>query len=97
MTSFSITSLHVDLNDAAKLCVDITVAHVWPNLRRFINQFMKVGCIKIWKELMIGVPQLVRLLFKIILSTPDLSFKGKNPEFIEVAKYSNGYSLQMFL
>ena len=36
---------------------------IWPNLRRFINQFMKVGGIKTRKELMIGVQQLVRLLF----------------------------------
>ena len=36
---------------------------IWPNLRRFINQLMKVGGIKTWKELTIGVQQLVRLLF----------------------------------
>ena len=73
MTSFSMTSLHVDLNEAAK-CVDIIALtlpaslpclrtliqntngdDIWPNLRRFINQFMKVGGIKIWKELTIGV------------------------------------------
>ena len=28
---------------------------IWPNLRRFINQFMKVGGIKTWKELTTGV------------------------------------------
>ena len=80
MASYSMTSLHVDLNDAAK-CVDREFAHsykiqngddIWPNLRKFINQFMKVGEIKTWKELTIGVQQFVRL---IILSTPDLSFK----------------------
>ena len=36
---------------------------IWPNLRRFIYKFMKVEGIKIWKELTIGVKQLVRLLF----------------------------------
>ena len=73
MTSFYMTSLHVDPNEAAK-CVDIipltllasypAFTHlykqqngddVWPNLRRFINQFMKLGDIKTWKELTIGV------------------------------------------
>ena len=73
MTSFSMKTLHVDLNEAAK-CVDIIpltlvaslsrFAHsykiqngddLWPNLRRFINQFMKVGGFKTWKELKIGV------------------------------------------
>ena len=34
-----------------------------PNLRRFIDQFMEVGGIKTWKELTIGVQQLVKLLF----------------------------------
>ena len=81
MTSFSMTSLHVDLNDAAK-CVDYYTTHigilvasfsrlrkiqngddVWPYLRRFINQFMKIAGVKTWKELMTGVKQLVRLLF----------------------------------
>ena len=28
---------------------------IWPNLRRFIDQFMKVGGIKTWKEIMIDV------------------------------------------
>ena len=73
MPSFSMTSLHVDFNEAAK-CVDIipltllaslsrlrTLVQIqngddiWPNLRRFINQLMKVGGIKTWKELTIGV------------------------------------------
>ena len=35
----------------------------WPNLGRFINQFMKVEGIKTWKELTIGVQQLVMVLF----------------------------------
>ena len=35
---------------------------IWPNLQRFINRFKKVGGIKTWKELTIGVQQLVRLL-----------------------------------
>ena len=75
------TSLHVDLNEAAK-CVDIVPLtllvslsrlrtleqiqngdDIWPNLQRYINQFMKVGGIKTWKELTISVKQLVRLLF----------------------------------
>ena len=37
---------------------------IWPiYLRRFINQVMKVGGIKTWKELTISVQQLIRLLF----------------------------------
>ena len=75
MTLFSMMSLHVDLNEAAK-CVDIILLtllasssclgtsykiqngdDIWPNLLRFINTFMKVGGIKIWKELTIGVQQ----------------------------------------
>ena len=47
----------------------------WPNLRRFINKFIKVGGIKTWKELTIGVQQFSRLFLTITLSTPDLSFK----------------------
>ena len=101
MTSFYMTSLHVDLNEAAK-CVDISCrshcwppyhafAHsykiqncddVWPNLRRFINQFMKVGGIKTWKELTIGVQHLVNLLLTIVVSTLDLSFRYKKIAFI---------------
>ena len=46
------------------------------NIRRFINQLMKVGGIKAWKELTICVQQLVRLFLTIILSTPDLSFRA---------------------
>ena len=64
MTSFSMTSLQIDLNEAAK-CVDIDIIpltllaslshlrtfvengdNIWPNLRRFINQHIKVGGIK---------------------------------------------------
>ena len=45
---------------------------IWPNLQRFINQFMKVGGIKPWKELMIGVQQLVWLLFNIDFINPGL-------------------------
>ena len=82
MTSFYMTLLHVDLNEAAK-CVDIlyhshclppyrAFAHqykiqngdeIWPNVRRFIYQFMKVRGIKTWKELTTDVKQLARLLF----------------------------------
>ena len=81
MTSFCMTSLHVDLNEAAKR-VDVipltllapyrAFAHsykiqkgddIWPNLRRCIRQLMKNGGTKTWKELTIGVRQLVRLLF----------------------------------
>ena len=36
---------------------------LWPNLRNLINQSMKVVGIKTWKELTIGIQQLVRLLF----------------------------------
>ena len=53
---------------------------LWPNLRKLINQFIKVGGIKTWKEVTIDVQQLVRLLFNFSLtitsSTPDLSFKN---------------------
>ena len=91
MTSFYMTSLHVDLNEAAK-CFDIirltllaslsrlrTVSykiqngdHNGPNLRKFINQFMKVRGIKTWKELTIGVQQSVRLLFNNNFINPGL-------------------------
>ena len=58
---------------------------IWPDLRRFINQFMKVAGIKTWKEIMIGVQELVRLLFNnnlstsdwIIIPTSDLSIEKK--------------------
>ena len=43
--------------------------------RGFINQFMKVGGIKIWKEHTIGVQQLIRLLFNNNVANPGLSFK----------------------
>ena len=90
MTSFYMTSLHVDRKEAAK-CADIippillaslsrlhTLVQIqngddsWPNLQRFINQFMKVGGIKTWKELTIGVQQLVRLLFNNNFINPGL-------------------------
>ena len=90
MMSFSMTSLRVDLNEAAK-CVDIipltlpasyyAFAHsnkiqngddIWPNIRRFISQFLKVGGIKTWKELTIGVQQLVRLLYSNNFIKPGL-------------------------
>ena len=41
-------------------------------LRRFINQFMKVGGIKTWKELTTGVQQLVMLLFNNNFTNPGL-------------------------
>ena len=73
MTSFSMTSPHVDLNLAAKLLVSLSRLctlvqiqnsdDIWPSLRRFINQFMKVGGIKTWKEITTGTQQLVRLSF----------------------------------
>ena len=91
MTSFSMTSLDVDMNEAAK-CADIipltllaSVSRLrtlvqntkWQrylaNLRRFINQFMKVGGIKTLKELAIGVQQLVRLLFNNNFINPGFS------------------------
>ena len=54
----------------------------WPNLRRFINQFMKVGGVKTWKELMIGVQQLVRLHFNDkFIKNPDLSFNGQSKAY----------------
>ena len=90
MTSFSMTSLHVDLNEAAK-CVDIIPLtllasyrafaysyniqngdDIWPNLRKFTNQFMKVGGIRTWQELTIDVQQLVTLLFNNNLINPGL-------------------------
>ena len=42
------------------------------NLRRLINQFMKVGGIKTKKELTIGVQQLVRLLFNNYFINPTV-------------------------
>ena len=82
MTLFSITSLHVDLNEAAK-CVNIiplTLLASLSRLRTLVQKYkmatifgltyedsltnhqsMKVGGIKTWKELTIGVQQLVRL------------------------------------
>ena len=42
------------------------------NLRKLIVKFMKVGGIKTWKELTIGVQQLVRLLFHINFINPGL-------------------------
>ena len=88
MTSFYMTSLHVNMNEAAK-CVDIipftllaslsrlrTLVQngddIWPNLRRFINQFMQVGGSKTWIGLTIGVQQLVRLLFNNDFINPGL-------------------------
>ena len=90
MTSFYMTSLHVDLDEAAK-CVDVIPLtllaslsrlhtlvkiqngdDIWPNLRRFINQFMKVGGIKTWKELTIGVQHLARLPFNNNFINPGL-------------------------
>ena len=90
MTSFSMMSLHVDLNKAAKR-VDIipltlltsllrlrtlvqkTICDdIWPNFRRFIQQFMKAGGIKTWKELTIGAQLLVRLLFNNDFINPGL-------------------------
>ena len=71
------TSLHVDLNEAAKCAFAYSYKiqngdDIWPNLRRFINQCMKVGDIKTWKELTIGVQQLVRLPFNNNLINPGL-------------------------
>ena len=45
---------------------------ICPNLRRFMNKFMKVGGITTWKELVIGVQQLVRLLFNNNFISPEL-------------------------
>ena len=41
---------------------------------------MKVGGIETWKELTIGVQQLVWLLLRIMLSSPDLSFNTRQIE-----------------
>ena len=90
MTSFYMTSLHVDLKEAPT-CVDIIPRtllaslsrlhtliqntnddDLWPNFRRFTNQFMKVGGIKTWKELSIGIQQLVKLLFNNNFFNPTL-------------------------
>ena len=61
MMSFYMTSLYVDLNEAAK-CIDIMphcFAHsnklqngddIWPNLRRLIVKFMNVRGMKTWKR-----------------------------------------------
>ena len=45
---------------------------IWPDLRRIISQFMKVGGIKTCKELTIGVQQLVTLLFNNNFIKPGL-------------------------
>ena len=45
---------------------------IWPNLRRFIVEFMKVQGLKTWKELMTGVQQLERLLFNNNFTKPGL-------------------------
>ena len=66
-----LTSLHVDLNEAAK-CPYRAFGHayniqngddIWLNLRRLIVKFMKVQGLKTWKEVTTGDQQLVRLLF----------------------------------
>ena len=46
---------------------------IWPNLRRFMNQFMKFGASKTRKELTIGIQQLVRLLFESNFINPGLA------------------------
>ena len=45
---------------------------IWPNLRRFINQFIKVGGIETWEELMAGVQHLEKLLFNNNFINPGL-------------------------
>ena len=71
------TSLHVDLQcvdiiprtllaSLSRLCALVQNTEGednWPNLQRFMNQSMKAGGIKTWKEFTIGVQQLIRLLF----------------------------------
>ena len=81
-------SFYLDPNEAVK-CVDIIPLtllaslsrqngdDIWPNLRRFINQFMKDAGIKTWRELTIGVHQLEGYFLTMILSIADLSFKGE--------------------
>ena len=60
------------------------MATILPNLQRLINQCMKVGGIKTWKELTIGDQQLVRLLFTIILS---FNIAGKRIALFGATKY----------
>ena len=70
MTSFSMTSFHVDLNKAAK-CVDMLLALLaslsrpvtLPAYENWSWGQMKVGDVTTWKELTIGIQQLVKLLF----------------------------------
>ena len=45
---------------------------VWPNLRRLMVDLTKVRGMTTWKELMTGVKQLVRLLFKNNFINPGL-------------------------
>ena len=83
MTLFSMKSLHVDLNEAAK-CADFILLTLPASLSCLCtlvqntngdsiwNNLTKIGSIKTWKKLTIGVQQLVRT---IILSSPDLTFK----------------------
>ena len=86
MTSFSMTSPHVDLNEAAN-CVDIMSPY-----RAFAHSYrIENGGIKTWKELTItGVQQLVRLLF----SNNSIS---SGPVFQLLSYFSFNYSAGDFL
>ena len=62
MTSFYMTSLQVDLNEAI---LGLTY-------EESSSEFQKVGGIKTWKEFTIGVQELVRLLFNNKTINPGL-------------------------
>ena len=77
MTSFCMTSIHVDPNEAAyrafaHLHKIQNVDDIWPKVRRLIIELMKVRGMKTWKELTTGVQQLVRLLHKNKFFNPGL-------------------------
>ena len=104
VTTFYMTSLQVDLNKAAK-CVDIIPLTLLASISRFralvqntkwqryffsiSRRFMKVGGIKIWRELTIGVQQLVKLLLTIILSTPDFHLNTLSADLILMANIAS--------
>ena len=46
---------------------------IWPNLLRFVIEFIKARGIKTLEELTIGVQQLVRLLFNYDFINPGLA------------------------
>ena len=80
MTSFSMKSIHFDLNEAAK-CVDMPLTSL-ASLSRTRTKYKMattfglivttVGDVTTWKELPIGVRQLVKLLFENNCISPGL-------------------------